>query len=75
VAGWVSSGRARGKRAPLDRRRASAGKRQPDERAFGFLADGETAEVTLMLAELDRQARAIAAMPRPKLVSSPSGPS
>jgi acyl-CoA synthetase (AMP-forming)/AMP-acid ligase II len=36
--------------------------RQPDERAFTFLVDGETAEVTLTFRELDRRARAIAAM-------------
>ena len=35
---------------------------QPDDRVFTFLVDGETEEVTLTFRELDRQARAIAAM-------------
>ena len=35
---------------------------QPDRRAYTFLVDGETEEVHLTYQELDRQARAIAAM-------------
>ncbi|MBA2677248.1 MAG: fatty acyl-AMP ligase, partial [Ktedonobacteraceae bacterium] len=34
---------------------------QPDQRAFTFLADGETAELHITYAELDHQARSIAA--------------
>ena len=34
---------------------------QPDQRAYTFLLDGETAEQHLTYAELDQQARAIAA--------------
>jgi acyl-CoA synthetase (AMP-forming)/AMP-acid ligase II len=35
---------------------------QPHERVFTFLVDGETHEATLTFRELDRQARAVAAM-------------
>ena len=34
---------------------------QPERRAYTFLVDGEVAEVSLTYAELDRQARSIAA--------------
>jgi hypothetical protein len=34
---------------------------QPQQQAYTFLVDGETAEVSLTYAELDRQARTIGA--------------
>jgi acyl-CoA synthetase (AMP-forming)/AMP-acid ligase II len=40
---------------------------QPDRRAYTFLVDGETVEVHLAFGELDRQARAIAALLRERV--------